>query len=129
MLIRKRKKYYAIFLVGEAGSYSRVAKRRFRPTQEKIRYRKGSYIVDVSIPSYTRGLKLFYFYEKGKNTHLNFGKNTNTISPKVIDLILSQKIVSELTSNLGGSMKMQIMTLIIGALMGGFLGFIIAGYV
>ena len=129
-IFKKRKKYYAVFLVNQTGSYSRIAKRRFKPTAQKVRYRKGSYIVDVSTPSYTKGLKIFYFYEIGKPAHMTFIEKDSVLSPKIIDMILSQKIVSELTTNLSGNaIKMNIITLVFGALMGGAFGFIIAGYV
>lgn len=129
-LFKKRKKYYAVFLVNQTGSFSRVAKRRFRPTNQKVRYRKKTYIVDVSTPSYTKGLKIFYFYEIEKPEHMTFLKKDSVLSPKIIDMILSQKIVNELTTNLSGNaLRMNLITLIFGALMGGAFGFIIAGFV
>jgi len=116
-------------LVKQEGSFSRLKRKRFKPTSVNVRYRKGSYPIDVSIPTYTRGLKLFYFIELNK-TQLFFQKgNSNFISPKVIDLVMSQKIVSELTSNLtGNKIFMSLMTLLFGAVMGVFIGIFIAGY-
>ena len=132
MIFRRNKnKYKAIFLIKREGSYAITGKKRFRPSKINIRFRKGSYPIDVSIPTYIKGLKMFYFIEVDK-TQLFFAKNKNEsmISPKIIDMIMSQKIVSQLTSNLGGSaLKMSILTLIFGGIMGALIGFIVAGYI
>ena len=128
---RNKNKYKAIFLIKREGSFAITGKKRFRPSKTNIRFRKGSYPIDVSIPTYIKGLKMFYFIEVDK-TQLFFSKNKNEsmISPKIIDMIMSQKIVSQLTSNLGGSaLKMSILTLIFGGIMGALIGFIVAGYV
>jgi len=73
---------------------------------------------------------MFYFIEVDK-TQLFFENNKSSIiSPKVIDMIMSQKIVSELTQNLSGNkVVMNIMTLIFGGVMGGLIGYIVAGVV
>lgn len=126
----KKKRYYAFFLVKREGTYSRLRKKRFSPTKAIVNYKKGSYPLDVSKPTYERGLKLFYFIEIDK-TQLFFSENksSNIISPKIIDMIMNQKIVSQLTQNLSGSGKMNLLTLFLGLFMGAMLGFIIAGYV
>jgi len=129
-MFAKKKKYFAFFLIKREGTYTRLRKRRFNPNRTVLSYKKGSYPFDVSKPTYERGMKLFYFIEIGK-TQLFFqnDKSSSMISPKVIDMIMSQKIVSQLTQNLTGSNKMNILTLLLGAVMGAMLGFIIAGYV
>jgi len=130
LIFKKRNKYKAIFLLKREGSYSIIKKKRFSPTNNKIRYKKGSYPIDVSRPTYIKGLKMFYFIEVDK-TQLFFESNKSSfITPKVIDMIMSQKIVSELTQNLSGSKAiMNIMTLIFGGVMGGLIGYIVAGVV
>ena len=111
------------------GTYTRRRKKRFNPNKTVISYKKGSYPLDVSLPTYERGLKLFYFIEIGKaQLFFKENKNANIISPKVIDMVMSQKIVSQLTQNLSGQ-GMNYLTLILGLFMGAMLGFIIAGYV
>ena len=130
-LLHKKNKYKAIFLIKREGSYSIIGKRRFNPSNKMIRFKKASYIIDVSRPTFIRALKMFYFIEKDK-TQLFFGKNTEGtgVSPQVVDMIMSQKIVHDLTTNLAGNaFAINIMTLIFGGLMGGLIGFIIAGYV
>ena len=129
-MFKNKKKYYAFFLVKREGTYTRLRKKRFSPNKALLNYKRGSYPLDVSKPTFERGLKLFYFIEIGK-AQLFFSdtKNANLISPKVIDMIMSQKIVSQLTQNLSGSGKMNMLTLLLGLFMGAMLGFIIAGYV
>ena len=130
VIIFRRNKYKAIFLIKREGSFSIKKKKRFSPTKNQIRYKKGSYPIDVSRPTYIKGLKLFYFIEIDKTQLFFSNEKSSIISPKVIDLIMSQKIVSELTTNLSGSkMAMNIMTLIFGGIMGGLIGYIVAGMV
>lgn len=58
------------------------------------------------------------------------GSTRSIISPKIIDMIMSQKIVSELTSNLGGNkFLLNFMTLIFGGIMGALIGYIVAGVI
>ena len=71
----KKNKYKAIFLIKREGSYSIIGKRRFNPSKKVIRFRKGTYVIDVSRPTYIRALKMFYFIELDK-TKLFFGKNS-----------------------------------------------------
>ncbi len=130
-LLHKKNKYKAIFLIKREGSYSIIGKKRFRPSKKMIRFKRATYVIDVSRPTYIRGLKMFYFIEIGK-TQLFFGKNTEGtgVSPKVVDMIMSQKIVHDLTTNLvGNAFAINFATLIFGGLMGGLIGFILAGYV
>ena len=130
-LLHKKNKYKAIFLIKREGSYSIVGKKRFRPSKKMIRFKRATYVIDVSRPTFIRALKMFYFIEIDK-TQLFFGKNTERtgVSPKVVDMIMSQKIVHDLTTNLAGNaFAINLVTLIFGGLMGGLIGFIIAGYV
>ena len=146
----KKKKYYAVFLVVQEGSYSRYKKKRFRPSKNTVKISTGTYVLDVSRPTYIKGLKLFYFINvekadgqlplkkkiKGKNeikdAQLSFKdrKSEIKITPRMLDDLISQHIIRDLSQNLGDNKTIfNIMTFIIGAITGGAFGFIIAGYV
>ena len=149
----KKKKYYAVFLVVQEGSYSRYKKKRFRPSKNTVKISTGTYVLDVSRPTYIRGLKLFYFIniekvdgqlplvkkvkdKKGKvkivDAQLSFKdrKSEIKITPRMLDDLISQHIIRDLSQNLGDNkMIFNIMTFVIGAISGGAFGFIIAGYV
>ena len=149
----KKKKYYAVFLVVQEGSYSRYKKKRFRPSKNTVKISTGTYVLDVSRPTYIRGLKLFYFIniekvdgqlplvkkikdKKGKvqtvDARLSFSdrKSEIKITPRMLDDLISQHIIRDLSANLGDNkMIFNIMTFILGCAMGGAVGWIVAGYV
>lgn len=148
--MNKKKKYYAIFCIKEQDVFNILARKRIRGSNEFVRFKKGTYFVNISFPTYVEGLKVFYFIDirKGqqlaKNTVITNMKTPKTttsqilfkgsakdktvISPKLLDMLISQKIVEQLTSNLSGTaMKMNIVSVILGCLIGGLIGYIIAG--
>lgn len=125
------KKRYIIVLVQEQqGIFSILKKKRFNPIKPQITYKKHAYIVDVNTPAYSKGLNFFYVVDI-KSGQLTFYKDINSDSnAEIIDLILFQKIIPQLTSNLSGdAYKMNIITLVVGAVMGGLIGFIAAGFI
>lgn len=130
--MNKKKKYYVIFVVRQQGTWTRIGRKRFHPSKEGVKFRKfGTFLVNSANPTYIRGLKLFYFVDvKGEENICFKGDKGSIVDPKVADMILSKKIVSQLTTNLSSDkLKLNVMTLILGVAMGGLIGFIIAGYV
>lgn len=120
----KRKKYVVIFLIKENDSYSVLSRKRFMPSKSKVRYGKGkSHIIDTSKPTYIKGLRLFYFVEINKG-QIGFNNPSGNISPEVIDMVMSQSIVKQLTANLAG-MKFNFMNIITGLAVGGLVGYIL----
>ena len=118
--ISKKRKYYAVFLVNQEGSYSYVGKKRFREFNTEIHYKKGTYKISKQIPTYIKGMKLFYFVdiEKGQ---MHFGKQKKGFDPIALDLFIRRKIIYQLASRLSGSaMKINFMWLIMGLVMGIF---------
>lgn len=125
-----KKKYIAVFVVKQEGSYSKVGEKRFKPLDNSIRFMKKTYVIDVSIPTYINRSRLFYLIDIN-GQQLFFEKSEgNIISPEVVDMILSRKIITELTSNLSGDKwKMSLLLVVFSAVFGGMLGFLIAGFV
>ncbi|MGB5911850.1 MAG: hypothetical protein WBH31_11705 [Promethearchaeia archaeon] len=120
MMFQKKRKYYAVFMVNQEGSYSYIGKKRFRPSQKNLRFKKGTYEIKKMIPSYIKGMKLYYFYDLEKG-QIYFGKSNSNADPEIDDLIIYKKIVAQITSRLSGSpFKINIMWLLMGAIMGIF---------
>lgn len=123
-----KKKYIMVLVQEQQGIYSILKKKRFNPIEPKVSYKKHAYIADVNTPSYSNGLNFFYFVDI---THgqLTFYQDVNSdTNSELVDMILYKKIISQLTSNLSGdAIKLNIITLVIGAIMGGLLGYIIGG--
>lgn len=148
----KKNKYYAIFVKREHGVFKRIGKRKISPMIEKVRRKKHTYFLDMGFPTYSRGLKVFYFIDISKgqllsnNTEIKKTKNKNgkildvqvlfkgndkdaMMSPKTLDMLVSQNIVSQLTSNLSDSaIKMNIISIVLGLIIGALGGYIFAGY-
>jgi len=128
--LSNRPRYYALFLEKRGNSFSVIRKKRFNRLKASVRYKKETYEIDVSDPI-TKGLKLYYFLEKGKTqVHLNSPNLKSSVNPRIIDMIIGQRIVEQFASSLDvNKAKFGLMSIIIGCLIGFPIGFIIAGYV
>lgn len=154
----KRKKYVAIFVLKEQGTFTRLGKKKFKPTNSSVRFKKRTFILDTGFATYSRGLKQFFFIDLiNGQTYLDQDNKDNKdtanikltkkqkrekqkeiakqlklkkldIDPEITDMLISRKVISQLTTNLtGGANVMNIMTLIIGVVIGGLIGYTIAG--
>ena len=152
----KKKKYVAIFVLKEQGTFTRLGKKKFKPTNDCIRFRKRTFILDSSFATYSRGLKQFFFIdllngqtyleqednedkanvkltkkqkrEKQKEVATQLKLKELFIDPEITDMLISRKVIAQLTTNLNNNpIGINIMTLIIGVVMGGFIGYTVAG--
>jgi len=141
ILNKKKNKYYVLFCKKEHGVFKRVRrKRRISPVAEKVRYKKGTYFINMAFPTYLKGLKVFYFVDvtvgqltakktEIKNGQILFKGNDKDaiMSPKMIDKLVSQNIVSQLTSNLSdNAIKMNIVSIVLGLIIGAMGGYLYA---
>lgn len=145
----KTKKYIAVFVVKEQEVHTILSKKKFKPTNTTVRFRKHTYIMDVEIPTYSHGLYLYYFIdlrkgqqilsddieiEEEQDLDVDSEEYTNQlllkareIDPEITDMLISRKIISQLTTNLSDTaMKINIMTLLIGGVIGAMVGYTIA---
>ena len=151
----KKKKYIAIFVLKEQGTFTRLGKKKFKPTNDSIRFKKRTFILNTSFATYSRGLKQFFFIdllngqtyleqdnqdvantkltkkqkrEKEKEVAKLLKLKNMKIDPEITDMLISRKVIAQLTTNLNSNaIGINIMTLIIGVVMGGFIGYTIAG--
>ena len=151
----KKKKYIAIFVLKEQGTFTRLGKKKFKPINDSIRFKKRTFILDSSFATYSRGLKQFFFIdllngqtyleqdnqdvantkltkkqkrEKEKEVAKLLKLKNMKIDPEITDMLISRKVIAQLTTNLNSNaIGINIMTLIIGVVMGGFIGYTIAG--
>lgn len=147
----KTKKYIAIFVLKEQGTFTKLGQRKFIPTNNSVRFKKRTFIIDTSFATYSVGLKQLFFIDllngqtyldkdnkdikeakltkkqKEEKAKLLKLKNMN-IDPEIADMLISRKIISQLTTNLSDTaMRINIMTLIIGGVIGAMAGYMIAG--
>lgn len=130
--MNKKKKYIAVFMLKEQNSYTIQKKKKIDFLENKITFRNNSYIYNISIPSFSRGLKQYFCFDINKtNGHLVFVKNKNNlITPEIIDMICSKHTIKDLTTNLTDTaFKVNMMMVIIGLIIGGLIGWIAGGFV
>lgn len=125
-----KKRYYAIFLIKQENTYNVLRRKRFSPDNPIVRFKKGkAKPIKIDSPTYSRGLKVFYFVDI--NEGQLFFKNTkgSGVNAELIDMIMEQGIIKQLTANLSEKfLGGQLLMIIMSFFMGGFLGFIIAGF-
>jgi len=98
----KKKKYILAFLLKEQNTYELRKKKRFNPTNNRIKYKKKLHIIDVSKPTFTRKQKLFYLIDIDKG-QLFFKDDINSevIKDKPFtDLLMSTDLIEKLSSGL-----------------------------
>ena len=124
-----KKKYYAIFSVRQLGSHNVIGSKRISSTTKKVSYKSRSFFVDIENPSYVKGNKVFYFFSISSQQQLCFFKSDDSsINPEVIDLIMTQNIVKQLTSNLDNEFKANMTMIIIGLVIGALSGYIVGQF-
>ena len=107
----KAKKYILVFLLKEQNTYTIRKKKRFDPTNNKIRYKKRLHIIDTNTPTFTRKQKLFFCIDinKGqlffKDTSIKKDKNNETKTTieqdkEFLDLTIGTILIEKLSSGL-----------------------------
>lgn len=126
----KKKKYIAVFLIKEQQSYSVIFKAKFNPINKVLSYKKRSYPIKIDFPTYIIGLKLYYFIEVDKGQIIFNNSKDPLIDPKLLDMLISQEIITQLTDNLSGNaFKMSVYNVLIGVIIGALGGYIAGGIV
>lgn len=121
-----KKKYYAVWLIKEQDNYNIVEKNSIKPTDETVSYKEKSHELDIDDPIYQYGRKLFYFIDFHKGQLTLREKVKAKSEPAIMDMIISEKIVAQLTHDLlGKDIQETLMWLGLGAAIGGLLGYII----
>ena len=126
----KKEKYIVVFLTKKHNAYSVSKKRVFKSDAKTVQFNgKKSYVVDASQYTYSKGLKLYYFIDTDAGQLFFESSNGNEEKAEIIDAILKQSIIKQITSGLGGGFSGSIMNMILFFGLGLAIGFIIAGFV
>lgn len=125
---KSKKKYIAIFLVKEQKSYSILGYKKVNPLKLTVKFKGIPKVIDISNYTYSKGYKQYYLIDmKEGQLFLNEGVKSN-LNADILDMIEVKHIITQLTTNLNNSaLKISIMTLVFGAILGGLVGYIIAG--
>jgi len=128
-----KKKYIVRFLIKEKDIYTVIKSKKIKPTDKEISFRDKTYIIDITNPTYSKILKLFFFIDinKSDDCQLSFvkKKNASKITPDDIDMIIGKHIIKQLTSNLTDTaFKTNLMYVLFGLILGGCIGWIAGGF-
>jgi len=132
MFFKKNKiRYYAWILQNHHGAFHRIGKKKLRATSESFKYKKKPFKVNINLYTFARGLKQYYFFDASNSNQIILSKTkVPNIDSDAYDMVFCKRIVKHLSSNLDkNDWSINLMTFIIGAITGGAIGFIIAGYV
>ncbi|GAH57235.1 unnamed protein product [marine sediment metagenome] len=127
----KKEKYIVIFLIKQQELYKEVSRKKVNKSIKKIRYNKKKlYPINTSIPSFSKGLKSFFFMDINKG-QLFFNENAKNpiLDPILLDDIVSKSIIKQLTMNLSDTaFKMNMTLIFVGLVIGGLIGWIAGGF-
>lgn len=129
MIFSRRKKYIAVFCIRELEVNNILGTRKINPTSKTIRFRRHTFIIDVSTPSYIKNNKVFYFLSLTTKKQLTFDDSKEVdMNTELIDSVISQNIVEQLTKNLNDNLKMNIIQILLGLCAGILIGYFYAQY-
>lgn len=137
--MKRRNKYIAVFVVKSKDSFKIAGTKRLTSTSKTIKFKKGVYLVDINEETYSKGLKLYYYIDvagnqlkvgEKKKDGKSMGLIAKSYDPEVLDMFVAKQIISQLTANLSdNALKLNVITAVAGAIMGGLVGYIIAGVI
>ena len=116
-------KYKVILTLTENGQENVVGV--IRPTKVGILHHgTKAYVIDFEHPLYIRGMERVYVVNSETGTQLLPSEGKLLLRPDELDVIVSTKIVREITSAVHSDGNKQIIAFVIGAIIG-----ILAGYI
>lgn len=124
-------KYIAIFLrkIGDS-NFQKIGQKKFKPTDEDIRFRKETIKLPKNPDTYTEKRKTYLFIDFTDKKYLSFHKNSMVLDPKMLDKFIAGSIIGQLIKVVRASMEEPnkwkfmpfIITFIIGAVVGYLFG-------
>lgn len=145
----RKRKFRAIFVLREKEVFHIVGKKRIKVSTERVRYRGGTYPVNLSFPTFTKKNRNYYFLNvkeikqilmiennnQRKRSLKNFGfepeqlDNTDSqydlLTPKELDLMVTQGWMRSLITSLTIATKTPILLIVICLIAGTGLGWVI----
>lgn len=117
-----------LFCSKNQDSYEILSKRKIRAGTSTVSYNKKSYVLNLSKPSCSKGLFQYYYLDITKaEGQMLFGNHKEpVIPPEVLDMLIEQHAIKDLSSDLTGTaLKINIILSAIFMVFGGFVGYVI----
>lgn len=117
-----------IFLNSVHGTLTYVASKKLPENKDFVRFRKRTYLIDRSNPTYSIKGKIYYFYVLD-NGQVSINSVPLPVPLETVDDLFSSEVIRQCVSklDLNSSSMGPFLYLLIGAALGAFAGFGIAG--
>ncbi|MGQ4876462.1 MAG: hypothetical protein ACP6IY_20555 [Promethearchaeia archaeon] len=116
-----KNEYWLIFLRKEFDTLNVIKSIKLKKPNKTYKLGKKQYLIDIEHPTYCKLNKKYYFIDIEKGSHLHFMKTSQPMSPEELDIVVGNKIITELTRGVMDNKKEKIFWLIAGAVLGGLL--------
>ncbi len=124
-MFEKKPKFIIVLLREQYGTLIVERKIVLNNLPNKLfRFREMQFPIDTTKPTYQKGSEVYYFLTN-KGQQLNFNQIESAIDIKSLDLIVGQKIITELTKGVLDNKKDKILLIIFGAILGALLSAVI----
>jgi uncharacterized membrane protein YraQ (UPF0718 family) len=119
-------KYRIVFVRKEYNTMNAVFIKTMKIPVEKIKMGNKCYIIDYSNPFYNVKNKKVYFINIDTGNQMIFDEIKKEVNPLELDNIIGNNLITQLTKGVMDNTKEKIITIFIGILIGGLIGYIIA---
>ena len=113
-----KNEYKLVFLRKEFDTLKIIKVVNLKEPNKTYKMGKNQYLVDIEHPTYCKMNEKFYFIDIENGNHLHFKSTTMPMSPEELDIVVGNKIITELTRGVMDNRKEKLFWLIAGAIMG-----------
>jgi hypothetical protein len=96
----QKTKYRAWFFIKEHGTYKLKKKMKFNPLKPIIKYGDKPYEPILNVPSFSNGLKDYFFFEIGNKRQISYIELTES-DAELKDLMFAKEVVVQAFKSLG----------------------------
>ena len=100
MLFVQKTKYRAWFFIKEHGTYKLKKKKKFNPLTPIITYHDKPYEPILSNPSFSNGVKSYFFFEIDKRSQITYKVIVDT-DAELKDLMYAKEVIVQAFKSLG----------------------------
>lgn len=124
----KAKNYTAVFLQTVGDRYEKIGSQKFSIEDKLIKFKKKQFMVDSKILGFTDKNQTNVFFDFEENRQLSFREIKSSYNAKLIDQLLTGKIIGQLVSRLSALQKQSYFIIIIVGISFLMVGFVIGQY-
>lgn len=124
----KIKNYTAIFLQTVGDRYEKIGSQKFNIEDKLIRFKDKQFIIDSKVLGFIDKTQTNVFFDFEQNKQLSFKEIKSSYNAKLIDQLLTGKIIGQLVSRLSALQKQSYFIIIIVGVSCVMIGFVVGQY-